>query len=80
VLTAALLPKLNGFELCKKITSGQLGDVRPVVMYSAIYKAEKYRKEAILVAVHRFSRKANTQMAADEGHQDSLFRNPRSGG
>jgi DNA-binding response OmpR family regulator len=47
VLTAALLPKLNGFELCKKITSGQLGEVRPVVMYSAIYKAEKYRKEAI---------------------------------
>jgi two-component system, OmpR family, alkaline phosphatase synthesis response regulator PhoP len=47
VLTAALLPKLNGFELCKKITSGQLGVVRPVVMYSAIYKAEKYRKEAI---------------------------------
>lgn len=47
VLTAALLPKLNGFELCKKITSGQLGVARPVVMYSAIYKAEKYRKEAI---------------------------------
>ncbi|MFN8007183.1 MAG: response regulator [Terriglobia bacterium] len=47
VLTAALLPKLNGFELCKKITSGQVGEVRPVVMYSAIYKAEKYRKEAI---------------------------------
>lgn len=47
VLTAALLPKLNGFELCRKITSGQLGEVRPVVMYSAIYKAEKYRKEAI---------------------------------
>jgi DNA-binding response OmpR family regulator len=47
VLTAALLPKLNGFELCKKITSGELGEVRPVVMYSAIYKAEKYRKEAI---------------------------------
>jgi DNA-binding response OmpR family regulator len=47
VLTASLLPKLNGFELCKKISSGQLGDVRPVVMYSAIYKAEKYRKEAI---------------------------------
>ena len=47
VLTAALLPKLNGFELCKKISSGQLGEVRPVVMYSAIYKAEKYRKEAI---------------------------------
>jgi DNA-binding response OmpR family regulator len=47
VLTAALLPKLNGFELCKKITSGELGEVRPVIMYSAIYKAEKYRKEAV---------------------------------
>src|SRR5262245_61936392 len=47
VLTEALLPKLNGFELCKKITAGELQDVRPVIMYSAIYKGEKYQKEAI---------------------------------
>ena len=48
ILTSALLPKLNGFELCKKITAGELGAVRPVIMFSGIYKAEKYRKEAIL--------------------------------
>jgi DNA-binding response OmpR family regulator len=48
VLTAALLPKLNGFELCKKITGGEVGEVRPVIMFSEIYKAEKYRKEAII--------------------------------
>ncbi|MEW5976763.1 MAG: response regulator [Acidobacteriota bacterium] len=48
VLTSALLPKLNGFELCRKITNGELGEVRPVLIYSGIYKAEKYRKEAIL--------------------------------
>jgi CheY-like chemotaxis protein len=47
VLTTALLPKLNGFELCKKITSGELGQTRPVIMYSDIYRAEKYRKEAM---------------------------------
>ena len=47
VLTEALLPKLNGFELCKKITKGELRDVRPVIMYSAIYKGEKYQKEAV---------------------------------
>jgi len=47
VVTEALLPKLNGFELCKKITKGELGDVRPVIMYSAIYKGEKYQKEAV---------------------------------
>jgi CheY-like chemotaxis protein len=47
VLTEALLPKLNGFELCKKITNGELRDVRPVIMYSAIYKGEKYQKEAV---------------------------------
>ena len=47
VLTEALLPKLNGFELCKKITKGDLRDVRPVIMYSAIYKGEKYQKEAV---------------------------------
>jgi CheY-like chemotaxis protein len=47
VLTEALLPKLNGFELCKKITKGELRDVRPVLMYSAIYKGEKYQKEAV---------------------------------
>jgi len=47
VLTEALLPKLNGFELCKKITNGELREVRPVIMYSAIYKGEKYQKEAI---------------------------------
>jgi DNA-binding response OmpR family regulator len=48
VLTAALLPKLNGFELCKKITGGEAGEVRPVIMFSEIYRAEKYRKEAII--------------------------------
>lgn len=47
VLTEALLPKLNGFELCKKITKGELREVRPVIMYSAIYKGEKYQKEAV---------------------------------
>ena len=47
VLTEALLPKLNGFELCKKITKGELRDVRPVIMYSAIYKGEKYQNEAV---------------------------------
>jgi len=48
VMTSALLPKMNGFELCKKIVSGQHGEVRPVIMFSGIYKAEKYRKEAII--------------------------------
>ncbi len=48
VLTDALLPKLNGFELCKRISTGQLGEIRPVIMFSGIYKAEKYRKEAII--------------------------------
>jgi DNA-binding response OmpR family regulator len=48
VLTSALLPKLNGFELCKKITGGELGQVCPVIMFSGIYKAEKYQREAIL--------------------------------
>ena len=47
VLTEALLPKLNGFELCKKITNGELQQVRPVIMYSAIYKGEKYQREAV---------------------------------
>ncbi|MCI0422552.1 MAG: response regulator [Acidobacteria bacterium] len=47
VLTEALLPNLNGFELCKKIASGELREVRPVIMYSAIYKGEKYQKEAV---------------------------------
>jgi DNA-binding response OmpR family regulator len=47
VLTEALLPKLNGFELCRKITNGELRNVRPVIMYSAIYKGEKYQKEAV---------------------------------
>ena len=47
VVTEALLPKLNGFELCKKITKGELRDVRPVIIYSAIYKGEKYQNEAV---------------------------------
>ncbi len=47
VIATALLPKINGFELCKKITGGELGVSKPVIMYSAIYKAEKYRKEAM---------------------------------
>ena len=47
VLTEALLPKLNGFEFCKKVTNGELRAIRPVIMYSAIYKGEKYQKEAV---------------------------------
>ena len=47
VLTEALLPKLNGFELCKKIMNAAPREIRPVIMYSAIYKGEKYQKEAV---------------------------------
>lgn len=50
ILTSALLPKVNGFELSKMISSGQLGIIRPVIIYSNIYKAEKYRREATVVS------------------------------
>lgn len=50
ILTSALLPKVNGFELSKMISSGQLGMIRPVIIYSNIYKAEKYRREATVVS------------------------------
>ncbi len=50
ILTSALLPRVNGFELSKMISSGQLGMIRPVIIYSNIYKAEKYRREATVVS------------------------------
>jgi CheY-like chemotaxis protein len=50
VLTSALLPKINGFDLSKMISSGRLGAARPVVIYSNIYKAIKYRREATEVS------------------------------
>jgi DNA-binding response OmpR family regulator len=47
VFASALLPKLNGFELSKRISSGPASTRCPVVIYSGIYKAEKYRREAM---------------------------------
>jgi CheY-like chemotaxis protein len=50
VLTSALLPKINGFDLSKMISNGHLGAAKPVIIYSNIYKAVKYRREAIEVS------------------------------
>jgi len=46
VVLEAMLPKLHGFDLCKKITRESQGKV-PVILITGLYKGPKYRQEAL---------------------------------
>ena len=46
VLTSALLPKLNGFELCKKITSGEVPERSHNRMWGCRFLGEAARQMA----------------------------------
>ena len=48
VIMEAMLPKLNGFELCKKIVSDSRG-ATPVIMITGIYREISYRIEALQI-------------------------------
>ena len=46
VILEALLPKLHGFDLTKKITQETRGEV-PVIIVTGLYRGSHYRHEAI---------------------------------
>ncbi|MGB8953173.1 MAG: response regulator [Candidatus Aminicenantales bacterium] len=46
VLMEAILPKLHGFDLTKKITQESRGSV-PVIIVTGLYKGPQYRHEAL---------------------------------
>lgn len=46
VILEALLPKLHGFDLTKKITQETRGEV-PVIIITGLYRGTSYRHEAI---------------------------------
>lgn len=48
ILLDALLPKMNGFEFCKKIKESKFGQKIPVVIMTGIYKQHFQEKEARL--------------------------------
>lgn len=45
VVLEAMLPKLHGFDLCRKISQETQGRV-PIVLVTGLYKGPKYRQEA----------------------------------
>lgn len=46
VLLDVLLPKMNGWEVCKAIKAKPEGSIVPVVMMSAVYKTPKMQRDA----------------------------------
>ena len=47
VLLEAMLPKVNGFEVCADLKKTRKGKKTPVLVMSNIYKGRKHRHEAI---------------------------------
>ena len=68
VLTEALLPKLNGFELCKKITKGELRrcSARHHVL-SHLQRGKVPEGSCLRLWSRGISRQADSQMAVVEG-------------
>jgi DNA-binding response OmpR family regulator/curved DNA-binding protein CbpA len=46
VLLDVLLPKMNGWDVCKKIKAEELGQKTPVILMSAVYKNFKMQHDA----------------------------------
>lgn len=47
VLSDLLLPRLHGFELCKRIRATPAIESTPVILMTAVYKTTKYKSEAV---------------------------------
>lgn len=45
-LVEAMIPKVHGFEVCRRIKQTAHGKSSPVLIITAVYKARKYRFEA----------------------------------
>jgi CheY-like chemotaxis protein/curved DNA-binding protein CbpA len=47
VLLDVLLPKMNGWEVCRRLKATELGAKTPVILMSAVYKNYKMQQDAI---------------------------------
>ncbi len=47
VLLSAMLSKINGFDVCRKIKDNPTGRNVPVIIATSVYKGQKYRNKAI---------------------------------
>ncbi|MDP8225894.1 MAG: response regulator [Candidatus Lernaella stagnicola] len=47
VLLDVLLPKMNGWEVCRKLKDTELGTQTPIILMSAVYKNYKMQQDAI---------------------------------
>jgi CheY-like chemotaxis protein/curved DNA-binding protein CbpA len=47
VLLDVLLPKMNGWEVCRKLKDTELGKQTPIILMSAVYKNYKMQQDAI---------------------------------
>ncbi len=47
ILLDAMLPEVNGFEIARRIRGSQKYGHIPIIMVSAVYKGEKYAKDAM---------------------------------
>jgi len=47
VLLDVLLPKMNGWEVCKKLKATDLGAKTPIILMSAVYKNYKMQQDAV---------------------------------
>lgn len=54
VLSDLLLPRLHGFELCKRIRETAGLDGTPVILMTAVYKTTKYKGEAVRYGANDF--------------------------
>jgi len=47
VVTEAMLPKKNGFDLCQELKKTPRGAKTPILIVSGVYKGRKYRTQAL---------------------------------
>ncbi|NLI46523.1 MAG: protein kinase [Acidobacteria bacterium] len=47
VLLSAMLSKINGFDVCRKIKDTETGRNVPVIIATSVYKGQKYRNKAL---------------------------------
>ena len=74
VLLSAMLSKINGFDVCRKIKDTETGRNVPVIIATSVYKGQKYRNKAL----HENGASEFIEMAARLVQMKSYFLLPKS--